>query len=77
MDKENWRCWDKTPTTIGLATTTVFNAKISWVQNKVLDITGLVEKAVSDLEISDVEKKYFFTADYNKFTSETLDARIK
>ena len=27
--------------------------------------------------MTDIEKKYFSTADYDRFTSETLDAKIK
>ena len=30
-----------------------------------------------DPKMSDIEFKYFTTADYNKFTGQTLDAKIK
>ena len=30
-----------------------------------------------DVNISDVDKKYFTTSDYNKFTGKILDAKIK
>ena len=32
---------------------------------------------MSDAKISDIETKYFTTSDYNKFTSEVLNAKIK
>ena len=39
------------------------------------DVSNLVEKNI--LETSDLESKYLNTADYNKFTSQTLHAQIK
>ena len=39
------------------------------------DVSGLVKK--TDYKKSDTEIKYFNTADYNKFTSDILDAKIK
>ena len=30
-----------------------------------------------DAKILDIESRYFITADYNKITSQTLDAKIK
>ena len=30
-----------------------------------------------DVENSDIESKYFTTADYNKFTGQTLNTKIK
>ena len=35
-----------------------------------------VKKADYDAKISETEKEYFTTSDYNKFTSNTLDAKI-
>ena len=35
------------------------------------------EKADCDAEILDIKSKYFTTADYNKFTNESLDLKIK
>ena len=32
---------------------------------------------MSDAKISGIETKYFTTSDYNKFTSEVLNAKIK
>ena len=39
------------------------------------DVSGLVKK--TDYKMSGTEIKYFNTADYNKFTSDILDAKIK
>ena len=42
------------------------------------DVSNLVEKKKHyDLKTSDLESKYLNTADYNKFTSQTLHAKIK
>ena len=51
--------------------------KISGIETKVLDISGFVKKTDYDAKISGTEKEYFTTADYNRFTSEPLDAKIK
>ena len=51
------------------------NTKIGGVENKMPDVSGLVKK--TDYKMSDTEIKYFNTADYNKFTSDILDAKIK
>ena len=53
------------------------NTKIVKVDNKIPNVTYLVKKSDYDAKILDIEKKYFTTADYNKFTSETLDAKRK
>ena len=37
----------------------------------------IVKKADYDAKISDIEKHYFTTSDYNKFTNDILDAKIK
>ena len=48
------------------------------VENKIPNISNLVKKTDSDAEISDIEKKiYFGTSEYNKFTHDILDAKIK
>ena len=41
------------------------------------DVSILLKKTDYDGKILDIEAKYFTTADYNKFTSPTLDAKIK
>ena len=61
----------------GLVTTGFLNPKFAEVDNKTRDVSGLVKKIDYDAKISDIQKKYFTTADYNKLTSETLDAKIK
>ena len=47
------------------------------VENKTHDVSNLVKKTGYDAKIWDIESKYFATADDNKFTSQTLDAKIK
>ena len=47
------------------------------VENKISDVSNLVKKTDYDANISDIESKYFATADYDKFTSQMLDAKIK
>ena len=62
---------------IGLATTAVINTKVGGVENKIPDVNDLVNKKDDDAKISDIEGNYFTTSDYNKFTSNILDAKIK
>ena len=47
------------------------------VKNKIPDITDLVKQTDYDAKIKDIEDKYLTTSDYNKFTNEILDAKIK
>ena len=47
------------------------------VENKISNVSNLVEKKDYDAKILDIESKCFTTADYNKFTIHTLDAKIK
>ena len=47
------------------------------VENKTPDVSNLVKKTDYDAKIWDIESKYFTTVDDNKFTSQTLDAKIK
>ena len=53
------------------------NTKISEVENKIPNVTNLVKKNDYDAKLFGTEEKYFATADYDKFTSETFDAKIK
>ena len=66
---------NKIPKTIGLVTTTVLETEIGEVERKIQDISGFVKKTDCDAKISDIEKKYFTTFDYKKFTKEIVDAR--
>ena len=64
----------KAPSITGLGT----NAALTAVENKIPDLNNLVKKKKDrDAKILDTESKYFTTADYNNFTSQTLDAKIK
>ena len=47
------------------------------VDNKIPNVSNLVTKTNYDAKISDIESKHFTTADYNKFTSQTLAAKIE
>ena len=63
----------KTLTTTGLATTATSNA----VKNEITNVSDIVKKTDYDAEISDIDVKYFTMSDYNKFTNDILDAKIK
>ena len=57
----------------GLATT----AAPHDVKNKIPNFSDLVIKTNYDSETKYIEDKYFTTSDYNKFTYEILDEKIK
>ena len=63
----------KMPSITGLATTAAFNA----VENKIPDVSNLVKKTDYDAKISGIESKHLITSDYNKFTNEVIDNKIK
>ena len=56
-----------------LATT---NTALTTVENKILNVSDLVKNADYDAKISEMEKKYFTTSEYNKFKSNTFDAKL-
>ena len=59
-------------------TTTVFNTKIREVDNIIPDVGELVTKKTDyNAKVSEIEGKSFTTSDYNKFTSEILDTKLK
>ena len=63
---------------------TDYDAKITEVKSKIPNITGLAitaapngdENDILNVNISDIEKKYFTNSDYSNFMSEILDAKI-
>ena len=57
----------------GLLTTAAFNA----VENKIPSFSDLVEKTDYNTKILKHETKYPTTSDYNRFTAEILEAKIK
>ena len=61
------------PSITNLATTAAFTA----VENKIPTVSYLVKKAEYNAKISDMEIKCYTASDYNKFTSNTLDEKIK
>ena len=52
-------------------------ASLTAVENKIPDVNNLVKKSDCDAKELDIESKYFTTADYNKFTNQTLVAKRK
>ena len=46
------------------------------VTTKIPNFSDTVKKAGYDAKISEMREKYCITSDYNKFTSNTLDAKI-
>ena len=64
----------KIPSISALATTAALTA----VENEIPDVSNLVRKEIDyDAKILDIESKYFTTADYYRFITQTLDAKIK
>ena len=47
------------------------------VENKIPSVNNLAKKTGYGAKISDIERKYFNMSDYNKFTRDILDAKIK
>ena len=58
-------------------TPTVLNTIINEVENKIPVVTDLPKKTDYDENILETEGNYFPSSNYNKFTSHTLDAKIK
>ena len=44
---------------------------------KTSGVCGLIKKTDYNPKISDIEKKYFTTSDYSKFTNDILNAKLK
>ena len=57
--------------------TIVLNTEIIEFEKKIPNVTDSVRKADFEAKILEIEKKYFTTADCNKFTSKTLYGKIK
>ena len=55
----------------------VLNTKIKEVDDKIPEFSGLVKKTDYDAKISEMEGKQFTNSDYNKFTNDIFDAKIK
>ena len=60
----------------GLVTTTALDTKIKEVDNKIPHLGVLVKKADYAIKMLEIGRKYFTFSDYNKFTSDILDAKI-
>ena len=57
-------------------TITVLNTKIRNVKNKIPAVSDLIEKTDYETKILEIDGKYITTSDYDKFTSDMLDAKI-
>ena len=58
-------------------TATVLDTKTKEVDNIIPDLRSLVKETHYDAKVSEIEGKYFTTSDYNKLSSDILDAKIK
>ena len=76
LEEKNEDVDKRIPDISGSVTTTVLNTKIKGVKKKIPDLPGLVKKTDSDDKILEIEGKYFTNTDYNKSTSDILDAKI-
>ena len=73
MKKTKWCCKNWCEKGFNLFTTTA----LTTVENKIPNVSNLANKADYNAKISEMEKKKFFTtSDYNKFTSNILDAKM-
>ena len=63
---------NKIPSITNLASTST----LTTVENKIPEDSDLIKKADYDKKISEIENKYFAISDYNKLTSNTLDAKV-
>ena len=77
LNKKIGEVENKIPDTSGSATIAILNTKVSEVENKIPDVSKKVKKADYNAKITDIERKYFITFDYNKYTNDILDAKIK
>ena len=66
---------NKIPVT-GLATTSLLNTKIDEVDDKISDVNKLVKEVYYNAKVTDIEGKYFTTAEYNKFASDILETNV-
>ena len=67
----------KIPDVSGLVTTNFLNRKISKVENGISNVGVVVQKPDYDAKITDIKGKHFTTADYNRFTGDILDTKIR
>ena len=79
-DWYQWTCYNakikdikgETSDNTNIVTTVVLTV----VKNKILGVNTFVEKSNYVTTISEMEKKYLTTFDYNKFTNNILDPKI-
>ena len=58
-------------------TTNFLNRKITKVENGISNVSGVVQKPDYDAKITGIKGKHFTTADYNRFTGDILDTKIR
>ena len=54
-----------------------YNCFLTTVENKIPKVSDLVKKADYDAEAKNIKDKVFITSDYNEFTNNTLDVKMK
>ena len=57
--------------------TPTVNTQIEEVENKKHDVRGLIKKTDYNIKISNIEAKYFTTSEYNTFTTQIVETKIK
>ena len=68
---------NKIPNVSGLVTNAVLDTKTSEVENTIPDVSDFAKKRHYEAKKKGIKGKYFTTADYHKFTSDIIDAKIK
>ena len=66
---------------IAVATTLIYinqcNTDKQSLEERIGDVNGAVQKSDYDAKITDIEGEHFTTSDYDTFTGDILDAKIK
>lgn len=57
--------------------TPTVNTQIEEVENKTPDVRGLIKETDYNVKISNIEAKYFTTSEYNTFTTQIVETKIK
>ena len=77
IDTNNGEVENKISDMSSLVTSDVLNIKTGEVQIKMQDTSCLINKTDFIAKILNIEKKYFTTSDYNRFTKEILNVKIE
>ena len=57
--------------------TPTVNTQVEEVENKTPDVRGLIKETDYNVKISNIEAKYFTTSEYNTFTTQIVETKIK